>query len=172
MQLDESRGREGADHHLGLLRRLLGGEALPGVGAEVVAGEDDALGGEAVLVGDPLDEVAEVLRGHARITAILVDLVAGSLDQQRRLVGSVARIDASSTMGCAEQTEGMPDGRARSSHVARSCSGFWVMASTFRLPKQGIEFISGGGALHRADLGDRIGAGGIGIAKRGFGRSA
>ena len=42
-------------------------------------------------------------------------------------VGSVARIDASSTMGCAEQTEGMPDGPARSSHVAMSRSGFWVM---------------------------------------------
>ena len=83
--------------------------------------------GEAVLGGDLLDEVAEVLRGHARVAAILVDLVAGGLDQQRQLVGSVARIDASSTMGCAEQIEGMPDGPARSSHVAMSCSGFWVM---------------------------------------------
>src|SRR3954468_16576161 len=60
VQLAESRGRKGADHHLGLFHRLLGGEALPGVGAEVVAAEDDALDWEAVLGGDPLDEVAEV----------------------------------------------------------------------------------------------------------------
>ena len=53
----------------------------------MIAGEDDSLGGEAVLGGDLLDEAAEVLRGHARVAAILVDLVAGSLDQQRQLRG-------------------------------------------------------------------------------------
>ena len=84
VQLGEAGPGVGLDHHPRLGHGGLGAEALPGVGAEMVAAEDDAIEGKADAAGDGLDEVAEVGRRHAGIAAVLVDLVAGGLDQHRQ----------------------------------------------------------------------------------------
>ena len=53
----------------------------------MVAAEDQALAREADPVGDPVDEGAEVGRGHAGVAALMVNLVAGRLDQHWAVVG-------------------------------------------------------------------------------------
>jgi hypothetical protein len=53
----------------------------------VVTGEDNALGGKAVIGGNLFHEGAEVFWGHPGIAAILVDLVARGFDQQREARG-------------------------------------------------------------------------------------
>ena len=65
---------------------------------------------------------------------------------------------------------GFPMGR-RGRANCRCRHGFRVVESSSRQPKQGIELVSGGGALHRPDRSDRVGACSIGVTKCGFGRS-
>jgi hypothetical protein len=64
-----------SDEDVGLGHGGVGGFALPAVGAEVVAAEDDAVAGEVLLVGDGEDHVAEVGGPHAGVAAVLVDLI-------------------------------------------------------------------------------------------------
>ncbi len=52
----------------------------------MVAAEQDLLPGEFDPVGDGADEAGEILRRHARIAAVLIDLVTGRFDQHRRFL--------------------------------------------------------------------------------------
>ncbi len=83
MQLGEPRRRIGGDHRLGLFHGVIGRQVLPRVRAQVVAAEDDARCVAAGALGRLGDEAAKVVGRHAGIAAILVDLVAGRLDQGR-----------------------------------------------------------------------------------------
>ena len=74
----------------------------------MIATEDYPFTGQADLVGDALDLLAEGTGGQARITTLVVDLVAGRLDKDGGLVGSGRRRAASRTTGCAEHTEVTP----------------------------------------------------------------
>ena len=83
MKLAEARPRIGVDHRLGLAEGLFGRQRLPGVGAEMVATQDQQAPVEPNLPRDTVDEVAEARRRHPGVAAILVDLVARRLDQDR-----------------------------------------------------------------------------------------
>jgi hypothetical protein len=52
----------------------------------MVAAEDQALTGEVDSVGDAFDEGAKVGGRHAGVAAVMVDLVAGRLDQHRAVI--------------------------------------------------------------------------------------
>lgn len=81
MQLREARLGEGLDHRLGLRHRILGREMLPRVGPQMISTEDQPVEIETDGPRDALDEVAEVLRRHSGVAAVLVDLVAGRLHE-------------------------------------------------------------------------------------------
>ena len=87
MKLGEAGPHKGVDHGFGLAKRLFGRQRLPGVGAEVVAAEDQPARLETDPPRDAGHEIAEARRRHASIAAVLVDLVAGRLDQNRGAVG-------------------------------------------------------------------------------------
>src|SRR5690606_38276088 len=74
---------------LGLGYRLFRVQRGPRVGAEVVAAEHDPRRVEADLGGDAVDECDEVGRGHAGVAAVLVDLVAGRLEQDEGQAGAL-----------------------------------------------------------------------------------
>ena len=86
MELGEAGARKGVDHDLGFAQCLFGRQRLPGVGAEMVAAEDQPARVETDLPRDADHEITEARRRHAGVAAILVDLVAGCLDQNRRPV--------------------------------------------------------------------------------------
>ena len=81
MQLGKAGPGVGVDHRLRAPHGLVRGETLPGIGAQMIAPEDDAGGIEADPRRNRLDKGAEVRRGHAGVAALLVHLVAGRLDQ-------------------------------------------------------------------------------------------
>lgn len=65
------------------------------------------LGGRRRRDTDALDELAEVRRGHAGVAALLINLVARRLNQQRAIaLGGGAHRGLAS--GCAEQIETIP----------------------------------------------------------------
>ena len=86
VQLLEARAGIGGDHRLraghGVLRR----QVLPRVRSQVVAAQDDPAARHADAVRDAVDELAEAVRRHAGVAAVLVDLVARRLDQGRAAV--------------------------------------------------------------------------------------
>ena len=92
---------------LGIAQRRFGGRLLlPGAGAQVVAAQHQRSGWKPLPPASRLDEGGEVRRRHAGVAAVLVDLVAGRLDEQGRVVGCRGGgSDASSTWRWAEQTE-------------------------------------------------------------------
>ena len=57
--------------------------ALPGIGTQMVAAEDDALAGESDSFGDVVHESHEIARRHTCVAAELVHLVAGGFDEDR-----------------------------------------------------------------------------------------
>ena len=75
------------DQHLGLGHCRTGGFALPTVGTEVVATEDDAFTRESGLIGDAEHQVAELRRTQTGVAAELVDLVRRRFDQHVAAVG-------------------------------------------------------------------------------------
>ena len=109
MQLGEAGPGVGLDHRLGPLHRLIGRQMLPWIGTEMIAAEDHSGGIKADARRDTLHESAEISGRHAGIAALLVDLVAGRLDQDAP-VGATARADraASITIGWAVQTDVTP----------------------------------------------------------------
>ena len=78
----------GADHGVGLGHGLLRREVPPGLGAEVVAAEDDRRAVEPGLVGEPVDHGHEVRGRLAGVAAVLVHLVRGRLDHQGAAEGA------------------------------------------------------------------------------------
>ncbi len=64
MDLAETGVDIGRDHDRGTAQRLFGRQRLPGIGAEMVAAQDEALHGEADACRDPLDE-QQGWRGHS-----------------------------------------------------------------------------------------------------------
>ncbi len=76
----------GSDHLARLGHRRIRRQVLPRVRAEMVAAQDHLRAVEPDRVRDAPDQVAEVGRPHAGIAAILVDLVAGRLDQGRAAI--------------------------------------------------------------------------------------
>ncbi len=83
VDLGEPGGGIGRDHGTGLVHRGGGGQVPPGVRAEVVAAEDHAVGRHALLAGDAHHEGVEIGGPHACIAAVLIDLIARRLDQDR-----------------------------------------------------------------------------------------
>ncbi len=59
----------------------------PGVGAEVIAAENELLEGKAGVAGDLFDEVTEAGGLHAGVAAVLIDLIAGGFDEAEAVVG-------------------------------------------------------------------------------------
>ncbi len=92
--LAEAGGHVLLDQHLGLLHGLLGGQTGPRIGAQMVPAQQNALARQADLVGEAVDEVAEHLGRHTGIAAVLIDLVAGRLDQHHAHIG-LQRVDES-----------------------------------------------------------------------------
>lgn len=82
MQLGEAGPRIGLDHRHGLGHGAFRWQMFPRVWAKVVAAEDDPLLREGDAVGDAGDETGEIGGRHAGIAAVLIDLVAGRLNQQ------------------------------------------------------------------------------------------
>ena len=78
----------GGDQHVGLVHCGAGGFALPAVGAEVVAAEDDAVAGELrAWSAMPSTRSRNSGGPQAGVAAELVDLVGGGLDQDVAAVG-------------------------------------------------------------------------------------
>ena len=86
MDLAEASGDIGRNHLFGLGHGLCLGQVAPGIGAKVIAAQDHQFRRAAFLRGQPEDQISEVLRRHAGITAKVVDLIAGRLDQHRLAV--------------------------------------------------------------------------------------
>ena len=81
-------GDVGGHHGFGLGQGILGRQVPPRVGAEVVAAEDHPFTArEPDPVGNAVDLVTEGGRGQARVTTLVVDLVASRLDQDRCPLG-------------------------------------------------------------------------------------
>ena len=93
MDLRKSRFDKNADHVARLPHRVARRPRLPGIGAEVIAAEDEPRGIDARLARQALDKQPKGRRRHAGIAAVLVDLIAGRLDEDRPLVVAVARQD-------------------------------------------------------------------------------
>ena len=70
------------DHAAGAVEGGFRLQMLPGIGAEVVAAEDEVMGVKADAVRDFQGEVAEEKGGHAGVAALLVDLVGGGLEEE------------------------------------------------------------------------------------------
>lgn len=81
MELAEAGGCVLSDHDLCGGHGFGGSGLLPGIGAEVIATEEDAFGGKTELCGNVEDEPAEVGGLHAGVAAVLVDLVGGGFDE-------------------------------------------------------------------------------------------
>ena len=71
----------GAHYVARFAQSLVRRPALPGIGPEMVASEDDPGDGDAFLASEPLDESPVCGGRHAGVAAVLVHLVAGGLDQ-------------------------------------------------------------------------------------------
>ena len=84
MHLGEAGARIGIDHRRSLLHRGGGSHVLPRVRSEMIAAEDQAIDRETRFVRMRLDKAAEAGRRHAGVAAVVVDLVAGGLDQHIR----------------------------------------------------------------------------------------
>ena len=84
MDLGVAGGGEIGHQDLGLRHRGVGGQSRPGIGAEMIAAEDEGCGVEPALGREVADEVAEAGGRHPGIAAVLVHLVAGRFDQHRR----------------------------------------------------------------------------------------
>ena len=92
----------------------------------MVAAEDQLVARKTDPVRNPLNEDTEVGRRHAGIAALLIDLVAGRLDQHRHLRLCRPRRNAASiTSGCAEQTDVMPRMRAAASAPSQFQRSTW-----------------------------------------------
>ena len=82
MELAESSQGVGLDHADRLGHREARSQVAPGLRAQVVAPEDQVrLGQPDVRRGRP-DLSSEIPRGHARVAAVLIYLIAGSLDNR------------------------------------------------------------------------------------------
>ena len=67
-------------HRAGLGQRDCSVLALPGVGTQVIAAENQLGAWQRGPLGETENEIAKRCRAHARITAVLIDLVGGGLD--------------------------------------------------------------------------------------------
>ena len=113
MNLAEAGVDIGRHHRLGMTHRLIGGQRLPGIGAEVIATEDHPVHAQANCVGDTGDEGTKIPRRHAGIAASLVDLVARCFDQHHSAIALPAR------------QRGLDHQRVRRAHrgnAAKSCT--------------------------------------------------
>jgi hypothetical protein len=86
MNLLVARVRIGCDELCRLTHRLVAGQRAPCVRPQVITAEDDAIFGQAHLPRGRQHEVAELSRRHPGVSAELVDLVAGCLDERDRVV--------------------------------------------------------------------------------------
>jgi hypothetical protein len=76
---------EKPDHIRGMADRLLRAELLPGVRAKMVATEQDALPRKVGSRSNLLHALPKVRGRHSGVAAELIDLIAGSFDQQRAI---------------------------------------------------------------------------------------
>jgi hypothetical protein len=81
MQFGEAGTGVAVDHCLGPLHRLVGGQMFPWIGTEMIASEDQSGRVKADARRDAFHEFAEISGRHSSITALLVNLVAGRLDE-------------------------------------------------------------------------------------------
>jgi hypothetical protein len=84
MDLPEACCHIGLHHLLRLGHGFVSGAVTPGIWAKVVAAEHDLIGGAAFLPCDSFNEGREIARFHTSVTAQVVDLIAGCLDQHCR----------------------------------------------------------------------------------------
>jgi len=87
MDFAEASGGEGGDHDFGVTHGIGCGEVAPGIGAEMIAAEDEGSGGKTGLVGDGFDEAAEAGWLHTGVAAVLIDLVAGGFNKKEAAIG-------------------------------------------------------------------------------------
>ena len=83
MNLGEAGFDIGPHHVARFAQRFVRRPALPGIGPEMIAAEDDPGEVDAFLAGQAFDESPEGSGRHAGVAAVLVHLVAGGLDQDR-----------------------------------------------------------------------------------------
>ena len=81
MDLVKPRRDIGRDHAFGLGHGDLGRLGPPRVRPKVIAAQHDPGGGAAFLGRDPPHQCREIAWCHAGIAALMVDLIAGRLDQ-------------------------------------------------------------------------------------------
>src|SRR5579863_279499 len=98
----------GAHHDARLAHRLRRRSSFPWVRAEMIAAKNDPVGGDARLKREALDKGPETRRRHAGVAAMLVDLIAGRLDEDR--IVAVAML-AQNRQECAPMG-GAPGGQA------------------------------------------------------------
>src|SRR5271157_1106450 len=71
------------DHLCGMDHGLLGTEFLPGMRAEMIATEQNALARKADSRSNLVHAVAKIRGRHSGVASELIDLIAGSFDEQR-----------------------------------------------------------------------------------------
>ena len=81
VNLAEPRLDIGFDHYLGRSHRLGRRKGLPRIWAEMITAQHETAGIEARFSRETLDEGAKCSRRHARIAAVLINLVTGSFDE-------------------------------------------------------------------------------------------
>ena len=81
MQLGKARSAVIFYHCLSPLHRLVCGQMLPRIGAKMIAAENDPGGVKTDARRDTFHEIAEIGGRHAGVAALLVDLIAGRLDE-------------------------------------------------------------------------------------------
>ena len=85
MKLCEPRCGKRGDHRLGFGHCVVCGEIFPWIWTEVITAKDDFHAATACFLRNRLDEGSEIVRSHTGISAVLIDLVAGGLDQGRTI---------------------------------------------------------------------------------------
>lgn len=100
MDLAKTRRHIGLDHGGSFCQRFLGRFPAPGIGAEMISAKNHQFAGQPFFIGNTVDEADEVPWRHAGISAEMIDLIAGCLDQHRCPAGG-------GTADCGAQNHGM-----------------------------------------------------------------
>jgi hypothetical protein len=140
MQLGEARSRIAFDHGFGPLHRLVCRQMLPRIGAKMIASEDHSGRVKTYMHRDVFHGLAEIGGRHAGVAALLVDLIAGRLDENalaRTKRKRQGRFDGDGMGGANRCDAGSPAGqpfayqrRERSSHGAGSFEWLAMKASS------------------------------------------
>jgi hypothetical protein len=108
VDLGEAGRDERRDHRFGLRHRAIRRQLAPRIRAEMIAAENEIARVETHPVSDGSDLRHKIARRHASVTALVIDLIARSLDQRWRVVLLQRRNVASMTIGCEEHIDGIP----------------------------------------------------------------